>query len=356
MPQPRFATATRRRGPASAVIVALALIGAASCSSGDTKAASTATTTPVLTAGVDGPAAELQNDFVNLVKRVRPSVVEISTTDGLGSGVAYDDKGNIVTNAHVVGNATQFTVTLDDGRISPATLVGTYPPDDLAVVRIQGDTKLSPATFADSSQVQVGQISLAIGNPLGLASSVTEGIVSSVGRTVSEGGGIVLPSTIQTSAPINPGNSGGALVGLDGKVMGIPTLAATVPELGGGAAPGIGFAIPSNTARRIADQLISSGKVTNSGRAALGITGATVGTPTGQPVGVLVRSVAPGGPADAAGITTGDLITAINGKPTRTLDDLGTILADLKPGDTATVDVTHRDGTKASIKVSLGSL
>jgi S1-C subfamily serine protease len=333
----------------------MALVGATSCSHSDSKAASTAAKEPVIKAGADG-AAELQSDFVSVVKRVRPSVVEISTSDGLGSGVAYDDKGNIVTNAHVVGNATQFTVTLHDGRSSPATLVGSYPPDDLAVVRVQGDTKLSPATFADSSQVEVGQIALAIGNPLGLASSVTEGIVSSTGRTVSEGGGVVLPSTIQTSAPINPGNSGGALVDLDGKVIGIPTLAATVPELGGGAAPGIGFAISSNTAKRIADQLISTGRVTNSGRATLGITGATVGTPTGQPIGVLVRSVTPGGPAEAAGISAGDLITAINGKPTPTLDALATVLADLKPGDTATVDVTRRDGTKASVKVTLGSL
>ena len=206
-------------------------------------------------------ASALQNAYINVLDDVRPSVVEISTSQGLGSGVVYDTKGNIVTNAHVVAGATDFKVTLSDGRTLPATLVGTYEPDDLAVVRVASH-KLPAATFADSSKVRAGDIVLAIGNPLGLSSSVTNGIVSATGRTVSEGNGVVLPSTIQTSAAINPGNSGGGLVGLDGRVMGIPTLAAT-PELGG-SAPGIGFAIPSNTVKLIASQLIANRKVTNS--------------------------------------------------------------------------------------------
>jgi putative serine protease PepD len=204
--------------------------------------------------------------------------------------------------------------------------------------------------------VEVGQIAIAIGNPLGLASSVTEGIVSSTGRTVSEGGGVVLPSTIQTSAPINPGNSGGALVGLNASVIGIPTLAATVPELGG-AAPGIGFAIPSNRAKFIADQLVATGTVANSGRAALGISGATVASRSGEPLGVLVvRAVQRGGAAEAAGIAPGDIVTAINEKPTPTLDALGTVLADLKPGDGATVTVLRPDATKRSVRLTLGNL
>src|SRR5579859_4504188 len=127
-----------------------------------------------------------------------------------------------------------------------------------------------------------------LGNPLGLASSVTEGIVSFNGRTVSEGNGVVLPNTVQTSAAINPGNSGGALVNLNAQVIGIPTLAATDPQLGGGSAPGIGFAIPSNTVKLIAGQLVASGKVVNSGPAALGIMGATATDVSGQPVGVVV--------------------------------------------------------------------
>jgi len=122
-----------------------------------------------------------------------------------------------------------------------------YRPDDLAVIKVKGDNaRLTPARFADSAGVPVGAITLAIGNPLGLASSVTDGIVSFNGRTVGEGNGVLLPSTIQTSAPINPGNSGGALVDLDGRVIGIPTLAASDTQLGG-AAPGIGFANPANT-------------------------------------------------------------------------------------------------------------
>jgi S1-C subfamily serine protease len=160
---------------------------------------------------------------------------------------------------------------------------------------------------------------LAIGNPLGLSSSVTNGIVSATGRTVSEGSGVVLPSTIQTSAAINPGNSGGGLVGVDGRVIGIPTLAATDPELGG-SAPGIGFAIPSNTVKLIAGQLIATGKVTNSDRASLGITGATVSTTADQPVGVLVRDVR--APASGVGIRAGDVITAVNRRATPTLTDL----------------------------------
>jgi S1-C subfamily serine protease len=206
-----------------------------------------------------------------------------------------------------------------DGRTLKGTLVGTYVPDDLAVIKVS-DGNLPAATFADSSQVQAGDVVLAIGNPLGLASSVTDGIASATGRTVSEGGGVVLPSTIQTSAPINPGNSGGGLVDLNGHVIGIPTLAAVDPQLGGGAAPGIGFAIPSNTVKLIADQLIASGRVTNSGRAALGLSGTTVTTLGGQPVGVLVRSSAQA--AKAAGIQAGDIITAVNGKPTPTLERL----------------------------------
>jgi putative serine protease PepD len=142
-------------------------------------------------------------------------------------------------------------------------------PGDLAVVRL-ADARPEPATFADSSKIAVGQFALAIGNPLGLQSSVTQGIVSSVGRTVSEGNGVTLPSVIQTSAEINPGNSGGALVDIQGRVIGIPTLAATDPEFNGAPAPGIGFAIPSSTVKSVAGKLVSSGRMPRSGRAFLG--------------------------------------------------------------------------------------
>jgi S1-C subfamily serine protease len=174
----------------------------------------------------------------------------------LGSGIVYDSRGDVVTNAHVVGTATKVTVRLSDGSTHPATLVGAAKGNDLAVVRLSGLAP-RPATFADSSKLQVGDIALAIGNPLGLASSVSQGIVSSTGRTVSEGNGVTLNSAIQTSAAINPGNSGGALVNLSDQVIGIPTLAAIDTQIGNSAAPGIGFAIDSNTVRRVANQLIA---------------------------------------------------------------------------------------------------
>ena len=268
---------------------------------------------------------------MSVISRVRPEVVEISTTSDLGSGVVYDTKGDIVTNDHVVGSATTFSVKLADGQTLPARLVGAYPPDDLAVIRVTGARHLSPASFGDSSALQMGDIVFAIGNPLGLSSSVTEGIVSFNGREVSEGNGVVLPSTIQTSAPINPGNSGGALVDLAGQVVGIPTLAAIDQQTNSSAAPGIGFAIPSNTVKKIASQLIASGKVTDSGRAALGISGVDAVNPAGNPVGVLVESVQSGGAAARAGIPTGVAITAVNGQKTPTLAVLQNVLAALTP-------------------------
>ena len=151
----------------------------------------------------------------------------------------------------------QLLVTLAGGSRHPASLAGTDRKRDLAVVHISGSTP-KPASFADSLKVQVGDIALAIGNPLGLRSSVTQGIVSSVDRKLSEGAGVTLASAIQTSAKINPGNSGGALVDLSGRVIGVPTLTAVDPQIGG-AAPGIGFAIPSNTVHRIATGLSRPG-------------------------------------------------------------------------------------------------
>jgi S1-C subfamily serine protease len=199
----------------------------------------------------------LQQRFVSIVKAVSPKVVQIQTPIALGSGVVFDARGDVVTNAHVVENATRFVVTLASGDRHPATLVGRDPGMDLAVIRITG-ARPRPATFANSAQVEVGDLTLAIGNPLGLRSSVTEGIVSAVGRSVPETDSVTLSSVIQTSAAINPGNSGGALVDLSGQVIGIPTLSAVDPEMGA-EAPGIGFAIDSDTVRQVADSLVRSG-------------------------------------------------------------------------------------------------
>jgi S1-C subfamily serine protease len=274
----------------------------------------------------------------------------IETPTGLGSGIIYDAQGDIVTNNHVVAGATAIMVVTSTGKQYPATLVGTFAPDDLAVVRIQA-TGLTPATFANSSSLQVGDIVMAIGNPLGLQSSVTEGIVSAFRVAMPEGNGVTLPSVIQTTAAINPGSSGGALVNLKQQVVGIPTLAATDPQLGGGAAPGIGFAIPSNTVTLIANQLIQTGTVANSGRAALGAQFANTG---GH--GALVSSVVSGGPAALAGIMAGDTVTAVNGIAVTGLQAVADTLITLKPGQQVTVDLVHSDSTTATVTVTLGEL
>ncbi len=295
-------------------------------------------------------AEALQAQFVSVIQKVNPSVVLIQTNVGLGSGIVFDTHGDIVTNAHVAGGATSFTVTLADGRSVSGKLVGEFVPNDIAVIRASA-SNLQPATFGDSSKLQVGDIVLAMGNPLGLQSSVTEGIVSALGRTVAEPNGAALPNVIQTSAAINPGNSGGALVDLAGDVVGIPTLAATDPQIGGAAA-GIGFAIPSNVAKDLASQIIAYGKVINSHRAYLGIQSADLFAGGGA----LVYSVVPGGPAAKAGLRAGDIITAIDGQAITSAADLATALADLKPGQTVSVSITHPDGSQATVHVTLGQL
>jgi S1-C subfamily serine protease len=285
--------------------------------------------------------------FASVVDAASPSVVQIRSARGLGSGIVYDDAGHIVTNAHVVAGSTRFKVTAADGSTHSGTLRGIFPEGDLAVVEVSG-AKLRPARFANSSQVRTGEYALAIGNPLGLRSSVTQGIVSATSRTVSEGNGVALPSVIQTSAAINPGNSGGALVDADGAVIGVPTLAALDPELGG-SAPGIGFAISSNTVRSIAPQLIAHGRVQASGRAWLGVELRTVNA------GVLVASVTPGGPAADAGIRAGDLLARVAGRSTPTTDDVALVIAQKRPGATVPVDMLRPQGSWTA-HVKLGQM
>jgi S1-C subfamily serine protease len=285
--------------------------------------------------------------FETVVSRALPSVVQITSERGLGSGVVFDDAGHVVTNAHVVEGSRRFRVTLADGSQHPATLRGTFPAGDLAVVTLSG-VRPRPAVFADSSAVRVGQYALAIGNPLGLRSSVTQGIVSSTSRTVGEGDGVALPSVIQTSAPINPGNSGGALVDGSGAVIGIPTLAALDPEMGGGAAAGIGFAIASNTVRRIASQLVDHGRVLHSDRAFLGVQ--LVTAPGG---GVLVASAR--GPAAQAGVRVGEAIVDVGGHAVRSLDDIAEVLARNRPGNRISLALRGPNGVR-TVSVTLGEL
>lgn len=349
---------------ASLAVAGLVVTG---CTSSSTSSSASSVAVPSA-ANTPAPAPapsvtnQLQDDYERVIGNVLPSVVQITTASGLGSGIVYDGKGDIVTNAHVVGTASTFTVTLpNSAKTLDATLVGSFPESDLAVIKLSSPPGgLKPAVFGDSGKVVVGQITLAMGSPLGLASSVTQGIVSATGRTVSEpqsadSPGATIGNMVQTSAAINPGNSGGPLVNLSGQVIGINTLAAVDQELNGSAAPGIGFAIPAATVTSIADQLVKDGKVTNSGRAALGITARTYFSAAFQPAGAVIVSIASGGPAASAGLQVGDVITKLGDTPITDLSSLTTALASLQPG--AQVTVTYqRDGQSKTANVTLGTL
>src|SRR4051812_41641845 len=293
-------------------------------------------------------ALAFQQAITAVVHELSPSVVQIQNGEGLGSGVVFDSNGDIVTNDHVVAGGGPYTVTAGAHSYG-ASLVGRFPLDDLAIVRVSG-AKLHPAAFADSSKLEVGDFAIAIGNPLGLRSSVTDGIVSAFRQGVSEGNGVALPLMIQTSAAINPGNSGGALADLQGRVIGIPTLAATDPELGGTAAPGIGFAIPSNLVKDIATQIIRHGHVVDSHRAYLGV---QIGDTNGA--GVLVQSVTAGGPAPHAGPEPPDPSTSIHGHQTPTVDDLTSVVSELKPGRTVALEVVTQQGAHKTLHLTLGT-
>jgi putative serine protease PepD len=340
----------------------LALV--AGCSDSGSSSSSSAkkdgSTTQAAEAAVPMASGDLQSDYLKVIKEVLPSVVQIQASSDLGSGVVYDDQGHIVTNAHVVGNEKTFKVTTANSEdVLTAELVHSYPEQDLAVVKLDKvPGGLKAAAFADSSKVEVGQIVLAMGSPLGLSSSVTQGIVSATGRTVSEGSsgggtGATIANMVQTSAAINPGNSGGALVNLNGQVIGIPTLAATDPDLGGSAAPGIGFAIPSSMVKTVADQIVKDGRVTDSGRAALGITGRTVVDDSYRAAGVAVVEVRSGGAADKAGIQAGDIVTKLGDTGISTITSLSEALASDKPGQRTTVTYT-RNGVSKKADVTLG--
>ena len=320
----------------------------AAVSPGGGSSSKTAPTTSHARLHPGAAALAFQNAITAVVHELSPSVVQIQTSSGLGSGVVFDADGDIVTNNHVIGSDTgSFTVTAG-ARSYGATLVGRFAPDDLAVVHVS-NAHLTAAAFADSSTLEVGDIAIAIGNPLGLRSSVTDGIVSAFRQGVSEGNGVALPQMIQTSAAINPGNSGGALADLEGRVIGIPTLAATDPELGGSAAPGIGFAIPSNLVKDIATQIIRFGHVTNSHRAYLGV---QIGDTNG--LGVYIQSVTSGGPAAKAGLVSGDVIVSVNRQATPTIDDLTRVVSELKPGTTVSLAIETQHGKRKTVHLELG--
>jgi len=314
--------------------------------------------------------------FASVVKKVEPAVVQVTNEQvqlgqfgqatvpaGVGSGVIYDSQGHVLTNNHVVEGANGLEVSLTDGRVFKATLVGADPQTDLAVLKIEGDN-LPVATLGDSSKLQPGDWVVAIGNALALPGgpTVSAGVVSALGRTVQEppsqgsnSAGPFLFNLIQTSAPINPGNSGGPLINLNGEVIGINTLVAGQAEPGV-AAQNIGFAIAISTARPIADALVKDGKVVHP---LLGVSYTPL-TPalaqrlqTKEEHGMVVTQVMPGSPASEAGLQTGDIITKFDGKSLDTESALAEALNGHKPGDKVSLTVS-RDGSSKDLQVKLG--
>ncbi|ALE04446.1 hypothetical protein AL755_01830 (plasmid) [Arthrobacter sp. ERGS1:01] len=320
----------------------------------------------------NAPAAAASGtcDAVQVAATVLPTIVTVSIQNGpasgVGSGVILRPDGHILTNNHVISaaaNGGQIDVVFSDGHSATAQLVGRDPKSDLAVLKVTAPKPLPSIALGDSTAVLVGQPVVALGAPLGLSSTVTGGIVSALGRNVpvpsDNGATATLVGAIQTDASINPGNSGGALVNCAGKLVGINTAIATVPTDGGaagGGSVGIGFAVPINLAARIAGQLIDTGKVAYPyfGLAAAPLPPSAAAR-FGVENGLYLQSVAPGGPAAAAGLRAGDVITHLDGAPAADTGVLATITLARKAGDKVTVSYV-RDGVGASTTITLGAI
>ncbi len=270
---------------------------------------------------------------------------------GLGTGVVVDSKGHILTNNHVVGEADEVTVRLNNDKTYKAKVIGTDPRTDLAVIKIDAD-KLTPANLGNSDSLKIGEWVVAAGNPFGLDNSITAGIVSAKGRSIMGGG--QYEDFIQTDAAINPGNSGGPLVNLEGEVIGINT--AIFSRSGG--YMGIGFAIPINMARTVMESLISKGKVVR-GWLGVGIQNLTEDLAQSFNVtsteGALVGHVEDGGPAAKAGLKQGDIIIAMDGTKIKDINQLRNDVAALRPGQDTKLDVL-REGRKISVSIEIGEL
>jgi putative serine protease PepD len=261
-----------------------------------------------------------------------------------GSGFVIDSDGHIATNQHVVDGATSITVTFADGKTASAKVVGTDPSTDVAVIKVDAPkSELHPLTFADSNGVEVGDGAVAIGSPFGLEDTVTTGIVSALNRTIQAPNKFTISGAIQTDAAINHGNSGGPLLDSSGQVIGINSQI----ESDSGGNDGVGFAIPSSMVQRVAQELISGGKVAH---AFLGVqlTDAASGG------GATVAQTVGGGPGASAGLRTGDVVTAIEGKTVDSSDALVAAVDSHKPGDQITLTV-KRGGDTSQIKVKLGT-
>ena len=333
-------------------------------------ATSTASTEATTTPAVHTVSDSITSDVADLVEKVRPSVVRINSTSstsssgGTGSGIILNKDGFILTNNHVVAGFDRFDVLLSDGTSAAAAIVGTDPGNDLAVIKadIPAD-KLQPATFGDSDKLRAGESVIAIGNPFDLEGSVTEGIVSGIGRTLT-GSGRPLRQLIQADAAINPGNSGGALFNAAGEVIGITT--AIENPSGERVFVGIGYAVPSNVATRFLPQLLKGETIEHPqlGVALQTITpsaAADLGIDVQQ--GVLVVSVEPGtgaaeaglqGGTDNQGRPTGDVIIRIDNQDIATYDDLANYIDSKDVGDTVNV-VVLRNGEEVTLPVQLNA-
>ena len=276
------------------------------------------------------------------------AVVSVQANGGSGTGFLIDRDGTIVTNAHVVGSASQVKVRFDDDA-SPvnAKVVGTDPSSDLAVLDVDASAAagVTPLPLAESDSVKVGDSAIAIGFPLGLARTATAGIVSGLEREIESPNGFRIDKVIQTDAPINPGNSGGPLLDANGRVIGVNSQIATAGA--GGGSVGIGFAIPSDTVRTIVPKLEAGQSVE---RPWLGIATATPTSGSGAQVG----SVTSGGPAEKAGVRQGDVVTKVDGKAITTPDGVADAIASHSPGDRIEVEVT-RGGSTQTLEITLGT-
>ncbi len=327
---------------------------------------------------------------INIYQRVNPAVVNIEITqrttfydgvDASGSGFVYDMQGHIITNAHVVRDAIEILVTFHDGYVTTAEIIGIDEYSDIAVIRVDVDeSRLLPVTMGDSSQLLVGQSVVAIGNPFGLQGSLTQGIVSALGRALPSAQLISQanpsfnnPSIIQVDAAINPGNSGGPLLNYRGEVVGVNTAIRTES----GTFEGVAFSVPSNTLKRIVPQLIENGEARYSWLGVstvpdeAGFSVAALAEILSLPVdhGVLVEDVTPGSPAATAGLrggtrtqtvrgidifVDGDIIVAVNGIFVRDLDQLlGYLVENTSPGDVITLTIV-RGGETMDVQVELG--
>jgi len=326
------------------------------------------------------PGTDVETEILNAVyKRVNPSVTNIATDQGQGSGFVWDTEGHIVTNAHVLQGAREVLVTFADGVSLPAEMIGEDPDSDLAVLKVDADShELRPVELGDVDEVEVGDRAIAIGNPFALQGTLTQGIISAKGRSIPALTHYFIPEALQTDAAINPGNSGGPLLDAEGRVIGVNAQIQTgSPFIRANA--GIGFAIPVNIARRVVPALIEEGHYDHP---YLGITGLHYSPALWEALGLdpqqrgaYVTAVVPGGPSDKAGIREGtrqtgeslpgpegpeplyaggDLIIAIGDRPVKDFDDLLVYLfRNASAGDVVDL-VVLRDGQESVIPVKLG--